>query len=154
QSFPMEDAILAFGKQVYLLGTLAPGATVKVELTGDRNLANLLKDQAPAYLSDQPRSRNLKLSRADLLLALMFHGSESTRGSEQSLSNLALPDLDLSAQLALGRPTLVANIKRPREQLVLHSPPGPPRIDQTTMNRIILRLKRSGGDGGFAAAQR
>ena len=43
QSFPLEDAILAFGKQVYLLGTLAPGATVRVELTSDRNLAGLLR---------------------------------------------------------------------------------------------------------------
>ncbi len=33
QAVPLEDAILAFGKQVYLLGTLAPGATVRVELT-------------------------------------------------------------------------------------------------------------------------
>ncbi|MGZ3387267.1 MAG: hypothetical protein ACXVB5_20470, partial [Isosphaeraceae bacterium] len=89
-----------------------------------------------------------------LLLALMFHGSESTRGSEQSLSNVALHDLDLSAQLALDRPMLVARIKRPGAQLVLDNPPSPPRIDQTTMIRIILRLKRSSGDGRFAAAQR
>ena len=33
QSVPLEDAILAFGKQVYLLGTLAPGATIRVELS-------------------------------------------------------------------------------------------------------------------------
>ena len=37
-------------------------------------------------------------------------------------------------------------------QLVLDNPPSPPRIDQTTMIRIILRLKRSSGDGRFAAA--
>ena len=89
QSYPLEDALLAFGKQVYLLGTLAPGATVKVELTGDRNLANLLKDRSADYLSNQPANRDRKINRADLLLALMFHGSESTsRGSEQLLSNV------------------------------------------------------------------
>jgi hypothetical protein len=153
QSFPLEDALLAFGKQVYLLGTLAPGATVKVELAGDRNLANLLKDRATAFLSDQPGNRNRKLSRADLLLALMFHGSESTtRGSEHSLSNVALHDLDLTPQLALDRPMLVARIRRPGAQLILENPPSPPRIDQTTMIRIILPLKRPGGDGRFAAA--
>ena len=152
QSFPLEDALLAFGKEVYSLGTLAPGATVKVELAGNRNLAGLLRDRAPEYLSDQPWNRNRKISRADLLLAIMFHGSESTRGSEQSLSNVALHDLDLTAQLALDRPMLVAKIKRPGAQLVLENPPSPPRIDQTTMIRIILALKRSHGDGRFAAA--
>ena len=45
QSVPLEDAILAFGKQVYQLGTLAPGATVRVELTRERNLSGLLKDR-------------------------------------------------------------------------------------------------------------
>ncbi len=118
QSYSLEDALLAFGKQVYLLGTLAPGQTVKVELSGDRNLANLLKDRAAEYLSDQPGNRNHKISRADLLLALMFHASESTnRGFEQSLGNVALKDLDLTPQLALGRPMLVAKIKRPGAQM-------------------------------------
>jgi hypothetical protein len=153
QGYSLEDALLAFGKQVYLLGTLAPGQTVKVELSGDRNLANLLKDRAAEYLSDQPGNRNHKISRADLLLALMFHNSESTtRGFEQSLGNVALQDLDLTPQLALGRPMLVAKIKRPGAQMVLENAPSPPRIDQTTMIRIILPLKRPGGSGRFAAA--
>jgi len=152
QSYPLEDALLAFGKQVYLLRTIAPGATLKVELTGDRNLAGELRERAPEYLSDQPRNQNRKISRADLLLAIMFHGSETSRGSEQSLSNVALHDLDLTAQLALERPMLVAKIKRPGAQLILENPPSPPRIDQTTMIRIILPLKRPSGDGRFAAA--
>jgi len=46
----------------------------------------------------------------------------------------------------------VARIKRPGAQLVLENPPSPPRIDQTTMIRIILALKRSNGNGRFAAA--
>ena len=129
QSFPLEDALLAFGKEVYLLGTLASGATVRVELTGNRNLAGQLKDRAPEYLSDQPSNRNRKISRADLLLALMFHGSESTtRGSEQSLTNVALHDLDLTAQLALDRPMLVARIKRPGRNLSWRTRPAPPGL--------------------------
>jgi len=152
QNYPLEDAILAFGKQVYLLGALAPGATVRVELTGDRNLSGLLHDRAPAYLSDQPWNRNLKINRADLLLALMFHDSESARMSGQSLSNVALHDLDLTTQLALDRPMLVARIKRPGAQLVLENAPSTPRIDQTTMIRIILALKRTTGDGKRGAA--
>jgi hypothetical protein len=153
QSYPLDDALLAYGKQVYMLGTLASGQTVKVELSGDRNLANLLKDRSSEYLTDRQGNRNRKISRADLLLALMFHASESSnRGLEQVLGNAALQDLDLSSQLALGRPMLVARIKRPGAQLVLENPPSPPRIDQTTMLRIILPLKRPGRDGRFAAA--
>ena len=37
---------------------------------------------------------------------------------------------------------LVARIKRPGAQLVLENAPSPPKIDQTTMLRIILPLKR------------
>ncbi len=142
QSFTLEDALLAFGKQVYMLGNLVPGATVKVELTSDRFLANLLKDRAASYISGQPGNQEFKISRANLLLALMFHNSESTHSSEQSLSNVSLHDLDLSGQLALDRPMLVARINRPGAQLVLENPPGPPRVDQTTMLRIILPLNR------------
>ncbi len=43
QSVPLEDAILAYGKQVYLVGTLEPGASKRVELTNDRNLSGHLK---------------------------------------------------------------------------------------------------------------
>ena len=46
QSVPLEDAFLAFGKEVYLLGTLEPGASVSVALASDRNLAGHLKSKA------------------------------------------------------------------------------------------------------------
>ena len=153
QSFPLEDALLAFGKQVYLLGTLAPGATVKVELTGDRNLAGLLRDRAPAVSlrpAVEPESQDQPgrpAAGAHVPRQRIDH-----RGSEQALSNVALHDLDLTAQLALDRPMLVARIKRPGAQLILENPPSPPRIDQTTMLRIILPLKRPSGDGRFTAA--
>ena len=41
-----------------------------------------LKDKAAGYISDQPSNRNMKIDRADLLLAAMFHDSESTRTSD------------------------------------------------------------------------
>ncbi len=53
QSVPLEDAILAFGKQVYLLGTLAPGATVRVELDQRPKPLRALERQA-AELSVRP----------------------------------------------------------------------------------------------------
>jgi len=142
QSVPLEDAILAYGKQVYLLGKLAPGATVKVELTSDRNLSGLLKENLPHYVSNQPWNRDAKIDRALLLLAVMFHDTESTLASEQALANGPLHDLDLTGQLALQRPMLVARINRPGARLVLENQPSQPKIDQLTLVRIILPLTK------------
>jgi hypothetical protein len=145
QEYPLEDAILAYRKQVYLLGHIAPGATIQVALAGDRYLSGYLRDRAANYLSDQPWNRNLKINRADLLQAAMFHDSQSTRGTETALGNSALHDLDLTGQLSLDRPMLVARINRPGAQLVLENTPSPPKIDQTTMLRVILPLNDQKG---------
>jgi hypothetical protein len=143
QAYPLTDAILAFGRQVYLLGTIAPGATVRVELSSDRNLSGHLGSKVPNYMAgQQPGTRDRKINRADLMMALMFHGSESTRTNEPTLGNATLQDLDLSGQLALDRPMLAARIDRPGAQLVLENAPSPPKIDQTTLLRVILPLKK------------
>jgi hypothetical protein len=142
QSYPLQDAILAFGRQVYLLGKLAPGATVRVALTGIRDLSGLMKSKGPNYLPEQPDSGNVKINRPDLLLALMFHDSESNRSSGHSLSNSVLQDLDLTGHLAVDRPILVARIDRPGAQLALGNAPSTPKVDQTTMLRVILPLQQ------------
>jgi hypothetical protein len=141
QSYPLQDAILAFERQIYQLGTLAPGATVRVALAGIRDLSGLMKSKAPNYMPDQPDRGNTKINRPDLLLALMFHESESNRSSGHSLSNSVLQDLDLTGQLAIDRPILVARINRPGAQLALGNAPSTPKVDQTTMLRIILPLQ-------------
>ena len=152
QKYTLEDAILAFGKQVYMLGPIRPGATVQVSLAGDRYLSGYLRERGANYLTDQPWNRNLKINRADLLQAVMFHDSQSSRGAEPTSGNSALHDLDLTGQLALDRPMLVARINRPGAQLVLENAPGPPKIDQTTMLRIILPLNRKAAEVRHAAA--
>ncbi len=43
---------------------------------------------------------------------------------------------------------LVARVDRPGTRLVLGHAPGPPRIDQTTMLRVILPLKPAGQESG------
>src|SRR5215218_10331277 len=53
----LRDAILAFNRQVYLLGTIAPGATVRVELSNDRRLAGHLGSETASYLPGQPSYR-------------------------------------------------------------------------------------------------
>jgi hypothetical protein len=143
QAYPLKEAILAFGKQVYLLGTMAPGATVRVELSSDRNLSGQLGANTPNYMSgQQPGTRDKKINRADLMLALMFHESETRRTSEPALGNATLQDLDLTGQLALERPMLVAQIDRPGAQLALGNAPSTPKVDQTTLLRVILPLNR------------
>jgi hypothetical protein len=150
--YPLEDAVLAFGKQIYQLGTLAPGASVKVEFSSDRNLSGLLRERAPTYQGEGPGNRGSKINRANLLLAMMFHDSESSRGTGPALGNALLHDLDLTGQLALDRPMLVARVNRPGAQLVLRNTPSPPRVDQTTMLRIILPLQRQKTDDRRATA--
>ncbi len=55
---PLEDAILAFGKQVYILGTLAPGATVRVELAPGPPALGLPQVRTwPSYVPDQAVER-------------------------------------------------------------------------------------------------
>ncbi len=138
---PLKDAVLAFGKQVYLLGDLAAGATIRVELQSDRNLSGHLKDKQPTYMTAPYSNPDVKISRADLMFAIMFHDSELTLSSERNLANAPLHDLDLTGQLALKRPMLVARIDRPGARLVLDGSTPRPKIDQSTIVRVILPLK-------------
>jgi hypothetical protein len=140
QSVPLEDAILAFEKQVYLLGTVAPGSTTRIDLVNNRSLSGYLKDKQKAQAFTQPYAQDVHIDRTDLMVVAMFHDSESTLASERVIENRPLRDLDLTGQLALRRPMLVARIKRPGAQLFLDKVPSPPKIDQLTMVRIILPL--------------
>jgi hypothetical protein len=141
---PLEDAILAFNKHVYILGDVAPGATVRVELSQDRQLSGLLKSNSPKY--EPGNVGGGKISRADLMKAVMFHDSQGTSTSERAMANSVLHALDLTGQLALDRPMLVGVVKRPAAQLVLANAPSPPRIDQTTIVRVILPLAKPVGE--------
>jgi hypothetical protein len=76
------------------------------------------------------------------MIAAMFHDSESTLSSERALANDPLHDLDLSGQLALQRPMLVARISRPGARLTLDNVPSEAKIDQLTVVRIILPLNK------------
>jgi hypothetical protein len=139
---PLEDAILALGKEVYLLGTLAPGATSRVELASNRHLSGYLKDKQRTYLGEPMGNSEMRIDRAGLMLGAMFHDSETTLASERVLANNPLHDLDLSGQLALQRPMLVARVKRPGAQLVLGNAPSPPKVDSVNLVRILLPLKK------------
>lgn len=144
QTYPLTDAVLAFDKRAYLLGDLAPGQTMRVELQPDRSLSGELKAREPKYMSGVATGDGsaATLNRGDLILASMFHEAESRRtGKEQPLGNSVLHDLDLTGQLALQRPMLVARIKRPAAQLAIGNAPDEPKVEQSTILRVILPLK-------------
>jgi hypothetical protein len=145
---PLRDAHLAFGQQVYSLGDVAPGATVRVELTQDRNLSGYLKANMGRYLPEQAwNAQDFNISRPDLLEALMFHDSGATATRENPVASIPLHYLDLTGQLALDRPMLFAQVDRPATRLELGRAPRPPRIERTTVLRVILPLKKAGDEG-------
>ncbi len=97
-------------------------------------------------MSEQQYNRDsFKIDRSELMQAVMFHDSETTPANERVLGNGPLHQIDLSGQLALQRPMLVARINRTGARLVLENTPSPPKIDQLTLVRLILPLKKSEG---------
>ena len=140
---PLEDAILAFGKHVYELGTLVPGSTIRVELAKDRNLSGYLHTRQGSYVPDATSSLTAPIDRGDLLMAAMFHDSETTSSGVSLLTNDVLHDLDLTGQLALSRPMLAARIKRAGSRVVLEGGSSDPRTNQVTLLRVVLPLRRT-----------
>jgi hypothetical protein len=150
-SVPLHDALLAFGKQVYLLEKIAAGETKRVELVREnRSLSGYIKSRRPEYMPEQPwNNTGTNISRPDLLLALMFHDSIGTLANETPVASRALHGLDLSGQLALERPMLIARVEDlPGSRLVLGNVTSEPKINQTTLFRVILPL---GGKEGKPA---
>jgi hypothetical protein len=71
---------------------------------------------------------------------LMLREAAGTRAT--SLLSNPLHYLDLSGQLALDRPMLIADFEDPACTITLGGAAQPPLIDQTTVVRLILPLKR------------
>jgi hypothetical protein len=143
---PLNNALVVFNKQVYELDTIAPRATVRVELKRNRQLSGLLKDRSRFGKFPFDHS-DAKLSRTDLALTLMFHDSQAGVVADRPLSSNPLHYLDLTGQLALERPMLVAQIDRPAARLMLDNAPSKPKVEQTTMLRVVLPLNRPKAEG-------
>ena len=143
---PMNEAIVAFGRHVYELGTLAPGVPVRVELSRDRQLPGLLKDRSKTYLPGPDGSaQGGRINQANLALALMFHGSQGGTAGDRPLPSDPLRYLDLTGLLALDHPMLVGRVDGAAARLVLGNAPSPPRVEQTTMIRVVLPLGKPPG---------
>jgi hypothetical protein len=117
-----------------------------VEVATHRNLSGHLKAKAQKYMPEQPWNRDsFKIDRSELMQAVMFHESEVAPANERVLGNGPLHHIDLSGQLSLQRPMLVAGIDRTGTRLVLENNSTPPKTEQLTLVRLILPLKRSQG---------
>jgi hypothetical protein len=145
---PLKDTIVAFGKQVYYkVGTIQPGSTVQIDSTLDRSFSQHLKEKrdSQSFLPANFYVNQIEsINRADLLREMMFHDSDST--GLDTVPSRTHHDLDLTGQLALGRPMLVAQIDRPGTQLVLGNAPGEAKTEQTTILRVIMPLKKTEGE--------
>ncbi len=137
----LKGAVLAFDRRIYYnLGTLAPGESKQVELTQDRNIAGHLKDLVPDYFNASSRSQSAPIDRYALMQAILFRDSDTS--GTTPLPSRSLHDLDLTGQLQLGRPMLMAEVERPMTELSLGTSKPPSTEDRTTILRVILPLKR------------
>ena len=121
--------ILAFGRQVYLLGDACPGShrpggpgrhsrPVRAHESEDR----------PTICQTSLSSRNHENQPGRTCCwRSCFTTANRIGSSGHSLSNSVLQDLDLTGQLAVDRPILVARINRPGAQLALGNAPSTPK---------------------------
>lgn len=137
---PLKRAMIAFGRQAYTLERpIEPGETVSLLDFSNQNLGGYLERiqaRIPKIQQYQWDSTQLDVGRSDLARALMFNRAGRGKGLKP---NIVLKDLDLSTQLELGRPILVAELDGPASELVLGVRPGrSPKVAQTTLLRVIL----------------
>lgn len=144
-SAPLKNAILAYGKTVYLLGDLAPGEVKPLAAATDRVLGKYLNEignALPKVNAWQLASQPVELNRADVVRVMLF--ASSTSGQPGSIGSDLHRSLDLYPQLALDRPILVANLEGPDKgpfaaaAADLGELASAPKISQTTVLRVIL----------------
>ncbi len=136
----LENAVLVFGNQVYTLGAIEPGKAVVVKDSKRRGLPLYIQEQAQAgtNLSSQD---DHAASRASLIRAVWFYTNSGT--DPVAFSNSQFRSLDLSGQLALDRPMLLAELAGPLVEVDLGKSAAKPTIEQKTLLRVILPLARS-----------
>jgi hypothetical protein len=145
---PMKSAALFFGRYVYTLNDVAPGATVPLgeaqALAGYLDgVTRGIQPRGVTYYGGRPVTQAddamAESERPNILRALMFHSGLGPKGT--SLPSFALRSLDLTNQLDLRRPMLVANVDGPVTQLRLEGAGSKPKMAQTTLVRVILPFK-------------
>lgn len=135
---PMEQVVIAYGGDVYQIDRpIAPGETIRVDSASNRNLSGFLEDigrSLNGVYAASPRGGSV-IPRAEIVRALSFARAGRRRGQKP---NLVLGDLDLSPQLDLGRPILIATLEGPSSALLLDGSEPDAREDQGTVLRVLL----------------
>jgi hypothetical protein len=134
---PLRSVRIAYGGDIYQIDRpIAPGETVSLNSASNRNLSGFLEDTGRSLNRINAAVPGDAIPRADLVRALSFARAGRRRGQKP---NLVLGDLDLSAQLDLGRPILIAELDGPSSALLLDgSRPAAAREDQGTILRVLL----------------
>ena len=143
----LRRALLLSGSQYYDLGELKPGQSKPLGEIDPLNVEGRVQrilGQLPginAYQQYTPNGQPVATvaagsTRADVVFAAMFRDAAGSSGPQAD--NLAMHDLDLSGQLALDRPMLFAEVDGPAATLGLGKAAGTPKVDQTTVLRVIL----------------
>jgi hypothetical protein len=141
---PLRNAQLAFGKHIYKLGDIKPNQTIRVD--PERNVESLsnalgaIADRLDrqvnvTYYSNEPE-QPMRVAGPDLVRLLMFHDGLKARATE--FPSVPLHRLDLSGQLELRRPMLVAELDGPAAALELTGASARPKLNQTTVLRVVL----------------
>jgi hypothetical protein len=145
---PLTGARLVFGKQIYDLGEIKPGETKTLDvrneiLGGYLSRLSLAIPGSNRSNGPQAESDTAVSHRPEIARLLMFYDSTS-RTNQANLGPLAngpLHTIDLTGLLALDRPMLVAEIGGDAATLDLGTTSSPPKVDRTTVLRVILPLK-------------
>lgn len=136
----LRDAVLLYGDEVYLFERpIEPNETIRVDTLPNRSLAGYLgqfrEGLGQVYTYDVDARVNV--SRSGLVRALSF--ARGARQQGQAKPNLVLSDLDLTAQLALGRPILLADLDGPSAALLLDGEvPAEALRSESTVLRVLL----------------
>ncbi len=129
---PMKNVQVYYGRNVYLLGDIRPGAVGRVDPTRTESMSRFLGRLAQGF----GRGRDAG-NPADLIRIAMFHDALGPRGDEHP--NLGLQALDLSDQAnELRRPMVVAEIEAPATGLDLGQGVTPDVSDRRTVLRVVL----------------
>ncbi|WP_152052770.1 hypothetical protein [Tautonia marina] len=136
----MNQVLIAYAGDVYLFDQpIAPGETVRIASASNRNLTGYLDQIARSFnqIYTYDPNATVSVSRGDLIRSLSF--ARSGRRQRGQKSNLVLGQLDLSAQLDLRRPILLAELEGPSSALLLDGEqPTTTTQERSTVLRVLL----------------
>ena len=147
----MKYSVMFFGRYVYPMNEIAPGATVTLGeaqsligyMDGLNRVAGLPRQNYNNYGRNPYQATTDDGAaiddRPDLVRTLMFHRGLGEKAT--SSPSMAFRSIDLTDQLEMRRPMLVAEFDGPATQLRLSGHGSAPKMAQTTVVRVILALK-------------